>query len=646
MARESGSFGEASGRPSSGPVERPVSEALDDLGIVVWEADPESFALHSVSRGAKKLLDWPIEHWLNPTTFWSSLVHAEDRLELEEAFRAASQGRGPELVEHRLRREDERTVWVRTRIQPVERSDDPRPSIIPGCSLDVTDRKEVEERLRAERELGRLLAENATDIISLHDLEGRFLYVSPAVREDLGYEPEALVGRSVYEIVSPEDEEAFRSAHEAALEKRRQPPFLFRMQRKDGATRWFETSARVTPPTESSPSRLVAVTRDVTERHSLERQLSQAQRMEAVGRLAGGVAHDFNNLLTVIRGHADLLLEQVDPSSAAWEDAIELRRAAIRGGDLTGQLLQFSRGQPRALEALDLNEIIREMQGMLNRVVGEASELVLDLAPDLGVVRGDPSQMEQVLMNLVVNARDAVEGRGRIVVATENVEVSGEDSPASFSLPPGSYAALSVTDDGRGMDARTLARVFEPFFSTKARGEGTGLGLSTVYGIVRQSGGRMLAESEPGKGTRMRVYLPRLRQAVTGSPAKTSSVGERGILVVEDDEQVLHFLRTILERHGYRALVASSGEEAEKLFKADPGGVDLLLTDVVLPGINGWTLAQRLHVQDPELRLLFISGYTDQELIQERILGEGWPFLQKPFNAESVARKVQAAFGE
>jgi nitrogen-specific signal transduction histidine kinase len=382
--------------------------------------------------------------------------------------------------------------------------------------------------------------------------------------------------------------------------------------------------------------------KNLSETQHLEEQLRQAQKMEAVGRLAGGVAHDFNNLLTAILGYAELLLD-ADPSSEVKHSADEILKAGERAASLTKQLLAFSRKQVLQPKILDLNEVLAEIDGLLRRTLGEDVRYETERDAHLWRVLADPGQLQQVLLNLAVNARDAMPEGGVLRIATRNVSLRAANLPEIPKVAEGDYVLLEVGDTGHGMDTETLSRAFEPFFTTKERGKGTGLGLSTVYGIVKQSGGYIHIESDPGKGTRVLVYLTRVHGAADSpsnvSPRSLPRGGSETILLVEDEESVRRLASLLLERSGYRLLVASSAEEALEMARGYAGQIDLLLTDVVLPGLNGRRLADLLSPERPSMKVVFASGYFDER----GILESGSDFIQKPFNPETLARSVRLA---
>ena len=391
------------------------------------------------------------------------------------------------------------------------------------------------------------------------------------------------------------------------------------------------------------------VARRTAERQALQDQLIQAQKMEAVGRLAGGVAHDFNNLLTVILGYNELLRGSVRPDPEASEYAEEVQRAALRASALTNQLLAFSRRQVAVPRVLDLSEVVRQIDRMLRRIIGEDVVLEMHLAEGLPPVKADPSHIDQVIMNLAVNSRDAMPHGGKLLLETAEVELSAEYAGKHIGVAPGHYVMLAVTDTGIGMDEATRARIFEPYFSTKEKGKGTGLGLSIVYGIVKQSGGEIMVYSEPEHGTVFKIYLPLAGDAgeAAESPGEAMALaaGGESVLLVEDEEQVRRLTRTILERYGYKVFEASSGAQALEVAAAFTGPIHLLLTDVVMPGGSGSDLAREIAKARPGIHVLYMSGYTDSSVIKNLILSPGTPFLQKPFTSDGLYRKIREILG-
>jgi PAS domain S-box-containing protein len=510
--------------------------------------------------------------------------------------------------------------------------------------------KEREERRSAER--FRSLVQHSSDVITVLEPDLTVTYASPSVKAVFGYEPEHLAGKNVLSFLGADErgrgEEFFsalarRSGATATVE--------WRLPHADGT--WLSVETVAANLLEDPNVRgLVLNSRNVTERkraeealRESEEQLRQAQKMEAVGRLAGGVAHDFNNLLAVINGYSDLLLRRwPDADEAGRRKLEEIRKAGDRAKNLTRQLLAFSRKQVLQPVVLDLNAVVNDMEKMLRRLISEDIEVRTLLAPRLGRVKADPGQVEQVLMNLAVNARDAMPQGGRLTIETRDVRLDENYARAHKSVAPGPYVMLAVTDTGEGMDSATQARIFEPFFTTKGDGKGTGLGLSTVYGIVRQSGGSVWVYSELGRGTTFKIYLPRVDAVAEPRAARTPPELRRGsetVLLVEDEAGVRELTKEILEENGYRVVAASDGREALKLSEASAEPIQLLLTDVVMPHMGGRELADRLSKAQPQMRVLFMSGYTDDAILHHGVLDRGTALIEKPFTTEALTDKIR-----
>jgi nitrogen-specific signal transduction histidine kinase len=388
---------------------------------------------------------------------------------------------------------------------------------------------------------------------------------------------------------------------------------------------------------------------DITERRKLEEQLQQSQKIEAIGRLAGGIAHDFNNLLTAIRGYSDLLLLRIDSSSPLRRDVEEIQKAGERAASLTRQLLAFSRKQVLQPKVLDLNAVVAGMDGMVRRLIGEDIDLVTVLKPGLWNVQADPGQVEQVIMNLVVNSRDAMPQGGKVTIETSNEELDDRYVRRHAVVKPGEYVRLSISDTGLGMDEVTKSRLFEPFYTTKEKGKGTGLGLSTVYGIVKQSGGYIWVYSETGKGAAFKVYFPRFRGATAEARREGTSgsafYGRETVLVVEDEEVVRALVRGILEGNGYTVLTASDGVEAQKVGRSHKTPIHLIVTDVVMPKMGGREAAETLAQHLPGVKVLYMSGYTNDAIVRHGMIESGIPFLEKPFTPDALLRKVHQLLG-
>ncbi len=520
--------------------------------------------------------------------------------------------------------------------------------------IDITESRLMEEKLKNSEQRYRLLAETTRDIIVLHDMQGRMVYVNQAGLDFSGFTMSEVLGRSIAEFVPPEhapgiiEREARRTAGNSAV-------FLYETEFVDRNGRKIPVEVNSTPVEQKGQiGQFLIVARDITERkqadkekEKLQAQLIQAQKMESVGRLAGGVAHDFNNMLGVILGHTELALEQVAPGQPAHADLLEINTAALRSADLTRQLLAFARKQIIAPKEIDLNDTVEGMFKMLRRLIGEDIDLVWRPGHDLWAVKMDASQIDQVLANLCVNARDAIAGVGKVTIETQNIHFDDAYCVDHPGFVPGEYVLLAVSDDGRGMDKQTLDNIFEPFFTTKGVGEGTGLGLATVYGVVKQNNGFISVYSEPRKGTTFRIYLPRhegeiARPAVEAATKIPRGAGET-VLIVEDEAAILQLAKKMLEALGYTVLEAPSPAMALKRAEEHPGQIDLLITDVIMPEMNGRHLAARLQSLSPHLKVLFMSGYTANVIAHRGILDAGVHFIQKPFSYRDLAASVRQA---
>lgn len=493
----------------------------------------------------------------------------------------------------------------------------------------------------------RQAVEASPDMIALCE-DGRIVYVNDAGRQMLRARRAAdVVGNPILVIVAPESRrEVEQMMGEANTEPRSAPADAFhelRLRPVDGGP-LVDAEATLVWLEYLGKRQIQFIARDVTERNRIEDQIRQSQRMEAVGKLAGGVAHDFNNVLTTIRGFSELILDSLSEGDPLCDDVEEIRRATERAGALTRQLLAFSRRQVLEPKPLSLNNVVSDMKRMLLRMIGEDIDLVTDLELSLGTIKADRSQIEQVVMNLAVNARDAMQGGGKLVVRTRNVTVGAEFKPRP-ELPAGDYVLLEVSDTGHGMTSKTMQHIYEPFFTTKAKDKGTGLGLSTVYGIVKQSGGEIFVKSEVDRGTTFEIYLPQMHETVaTGDPVNIERGVARGfetVLLVEDEDSVRLLAKRMLERAGYRVLSARHGGEALLMAEKHDGPIHLVLTDVVMPEIGGRELVERLMQRHPDIRPLFMSGYSDEEVLRLDEWLSSVSFLQKPFSYEELTNKAR-----
>jgi len=515
-----------------------------------------------------------------------------------------------------------------------------------AIAQDIAERKHAEEALRRSEARVQYLVESNLIGIVIGDLGGKLIDANDAFLRLLGYSrTDLLSGTMRWDRLSPpehrdSDQGAFEQLRKTGIAPSREKQFL----RKDG-TRVSVLIGAATFASAEGGVECVSFVLDVSERKHLEQQLQQAQKMEAIGSLTGGIAHDFNNLLAVIIGYSEMMLERVGLDDKMRIPAEEIRKAGNRAASLTRQLLAFSRQQVIEPRVLHLNPIVVEVEKMLRRLIGEDIELQTSLDPATGPVKADPGQIQQILLNLAVNARDAMPKGGNLIIETGNVELG-----AAYALhhPPcvaGPYVLLTVSDTGVGMNAETKARIFEPFFTTKEIGKGTGLGLSTVYGAVRQSGGHVWVYSEPGRGTAFKIYLPRVDRAVLqilpSEPSPDNLCGTETVLLVEDDASLRNLARDLLGQAGYTVLVGNSGVHGLKVAQRHPAPIHLLLSDVVMPGLNGPALAQKIAPIHPETRVLYVSGYTGSFAIQTGLVDSGASLLQKPFSRVSLLRKVR-----
>jgi PAS domain S-box-containing protein len=575
---------------------------------------------------------------------WQQVYDPRDVAQFEAEVRTSVRRTGKWSGQIALHRPDNTTLPIEMTITLMA------PDGTVCVARDISDRLNA-EHARAEAEIKyRTLIEQVAAISYIAEIgvRGQWLYVSPQVETILGYPQEEWLAGSCDWLrhVVPEDHPIVLSAEERSG---RGEPFQaeYRIARKDGETIWVSDTAVVVHGSDSHPV-MEGLIVDITDRKLLENQLQQARKMEAVGRLAGGVAHDFNNLLTIIKGYLEMALQRCLDRPELHSDIRRIEEAADRAVTLVRQLLAFSRKQVLRPKILDLNTIVVNLDQLLRRLMSENIEMKTFVSKDVGAIKADPGQIEQVIMNLVVNARDALPDGGRILIETSNVDLDSSYTRDHAVVVPGPYVLLAVTDTGIGMTAETVAHIFEPFYTTKESGRGTGLGLSTVYGIVKQSGGYVWVYSEFGKGTTFKVYLPRVKDAVQAhpSPATFASATRKGhetILLVEDEPDVRELTQMVLSERGYTVIEAPTPADAERVAGSNGTEIHLLLTDVVMPGISGGELAKRLTERFPNLRVLYMSGYTHNLFAQDGTLEEGISFLQKPFTPQVLVEKVREA---
>jgi PAS domain S-box-containing protein len=508
--------------------------------------------------------------------------------------------------------------------------------------------KRNEHALRRSEARYRSLVQSSVYGIYRSSLEGRFLDVNPALITMLGY------GSAEEVLLLDPEKDVFAHSEEHArlIEEFRRTGRLdgieVKWKRKDGSAITVRISGRAVSSADEPADVLEAIAEDVTDRRVLEDQLRQAQKMEAVGRLAGGVAHDFNNLLMVISGYAEVILADLPLDHRLHEKGRAIQLAADRATTLTRQLLAFSRKQLLELKVVDLNAIVLDMERLLRPLIGENVELTTSLTPDAVHTRADAGQLEQVLMNLVVNAKDAMTRGGKLTIETRNIFVDENHRRGQTFIRPGHYVILSVRDTGMGMDKETQSRIFEPFFTTKEKGKGTGLGLSTVYGIVKQSGGYVMVQSEEQRGTTFQIYLPRVEGVAEKHAAPVAHAamgGTETVLLVEDEDSVRQLVRDTLAAKGYRVVEAENGEAGMAAAAQHEGKINLVITDVVMPGMGGRELVKQLVQTRPGTKVLYLSGYTEDAIINEGTIERGAAFLQKPFTLQNLSRKVREVLG-
>lgn len=507
--------------------------------------------------------------------------------------------------------------------------------------------KQAEEALQKSEAKFRTIFERVAVGIGFVDAKGRLMESNPALQEILGYRKKELQNRVFTEFTHPDDLPADTNLYKELAEgKRDHHQTEKRFIRKDGEVIWSLQNVSLVRASGGEPLFTIFMVEDITERKRLENHFLQSQKMETVGRLAGGIAHDFNNILTVIKGYTQLLLSELNEDHPLRENLEEIKKSTERAEGLTRQLLAFSRRQVMEMKVIDLNHLIKNLEKMLCRVIGEDIELTTFLTDDLGRVKTDPAQIEQVILNLAVNARDAMPSGGKLTLETANVELDKGYARTHISVVPGRYVMLSVSDTGGGMTPEVKDRIFEPFFTTKVKGKGTGLGLSTVYGIVKQSGGNIWVYSEPDKGTTFKIYLPSVEEEIDVLSSQEEILdlpkGNETVLLVEDDLSVRDLAARFLRGQGYKVLEATNGNEAIQIAQEHmKEKIHLLLTDMVMPQMGGKELVGRFKSLHPGIRVLFISGYTDTAITHHGLSEPNTALLQKPFSLTSLAIKVR-----
>jgi len=618
---------------------RLISENAADMIAVV---DTEGRRLYS-SSSYQRVLGYSVEELAKTSAF--AHIHPDDVPNVRKAVEETRNTGSGSMVEYRIRHKNGSWRVVESTASLIFSPKGSGEKLV-IVNRDVTERRDTVEALRRSEASFRSVIEHAPYGICRVDKLGNLLEANPALHRMLGYQvPRVLLGTSLpHDLLL--DQRDFLRLCEVVETTEYFNDIELTWQRLDGSHLTARCSGRRIAENNQLEGYMELFTQDVTERMILERQLRMAGKMEAIGRLSGGIAHDFNNLLGVIIGYSKLIRQRVDPAQTSLaEFAEEVEKAGQRATALTRQLLAFSRQQILTPTVLDLNALVMDMQRMLPRLLGEDVAVEIDLKPDLGTVKADRSQLEQVIMNLAVNARDAMPAGGTIRVETSNVELDELYARHHAGAKPGRYVLLSVSDTGTGMSPETVTHIFEPFFTTKEMGKGTGLGLATVYGIVKQSGGYIWVDSDLGKGSSFKIFLPQLFEvptiAVAASQPASAVSGNETILLVEDAEPLRKLAFRFLENRGYKVFQAQHGEEALVVAQGLRKSIHLLLTDVVMPGINGRKLAEQLLPRHPRMKVLYMSGYTDSFIAGHGVLEQGTALIHKPFSEEALLAKVR-----
>lgn len=619
-----------------------------------WVA-ADAWPVEYVSPNVKALFGHTAEELMSGRVPYASVVHPDDLARVADEVKAhAEAGATTFEQEYRIVRPSGEVRWLYD-FTVVARDHTGTITHFEGYVLDATERKNAERALRESERLYRSLVTAMAEGVSVQTAGGDAVAINPAAEEMTRWATSCSSPLAVHEDGSPFP----RDQHPWMVTLRTGEPqvnVVMGNQCEDGTRRWLSINSQpLLRPDERTPYAVVTTFHDITERkraeaalHRSEEQLRQAQKMEAIGNLAGGIAHDFNNLLSIILSYSSLLAKHMTPSDPRRAELHEIEAAGVRAAELTQQLLAFGRKQILQPRIVNLSDIVTGMQPMLRRLIGEDIELTALTDPALGTVKADAGQIEQILMNLAVNSRDAMPTGGKLTIETANVELDATYAAEHVGMTAGAHVMLAVSDTGVGMDRATQSRMFEPFFTTKEQGKGTGLGLATVFGIVQQSGGTVWVYSEPGKGTTFKVYFPRTdalqadaREPLAMTDGPTSCSGTETVLLVEDDERVRALARIILERHGYHVLEAQSGGDALLICEQHGAAIHLLLTDVIMPRMSGSQLAERLHPLRPNMKVLFMSGYTDNSIVHHGVLDSGVAFLQKPITPETLTHKIR-----
>ncbi len=630
--------------------ERKLRILLGNLPGMAYRCRNEpDWPMEFVSKGVTALTGYEPSELISGDQPYGDCIHPEDQQAVWENVQQALAEQRPFEIEYRILTKDGELRWVWERGMAVS-EEAIAPRAIEGFIIDATDRKQAEAALRKSEQNFRELFNSISDLVYTQDLQGRFLSVNPALNQLFGYAPHEFIGKTAADFMPERYQELFESEYLDTLKQQGRYEGVSSYFRKDGTKIYIEYKSELVYPDNGKPY-ISGIGRDVTERilaekarKQLESQLSQAQKMEAIGQLAGGVAHDLNNLLSPILGYGEILQRSPKLDDDSRKQLEHILQAGLRARDLVSQLLAFSRKQTLEFKPVNLNSILVLFEKLLRRTIREDIELTISLAEDLGTVQADVGQLEQVVMNLAVNAQDAMPAGGTLSIQTRSVTFNPSYAPRHSDINPGRYAMLEISDTGEGMSQDILDKIYDPFFTTKETGKGTGLGLSTVYGIIKQHGGHIRVNSELNQGTAFTISFPICedpQEKGTAPSAPRLLKGTETIVVAEDNHQVLQLVLTILELQGYTVLCAESGAQALSILEQHERSVSLLLTDVIMPDMNGKELYEQASQRFPGIKVLYMSGYTEDVIGHHGVLEKDTLYIQKPFTVAGLAQKVR-----
>jgi PAS domain S-box-containing protein len=607
--------------------------ALDETGSRLY-----------ISHQIEKMLGFPASEWLTDPHLWFKQIYPDDRKRVLADFYKSHDNGKPFHSEYRMIARDGRLVWVRDE-GVVVRDESGHPRFIRGFMFDISELLKAKEAIQKSEAKFQTIFERIAVGIALINEDGRVIESNQALQKMLDYRGEELYNKIFNEMVHPEDALQDMDLLKKLISGEKDYYQIERRYiRKDGEIVWGRLSVSLSDGLRETHT--IHMIEDITAWKQLEMQFLQSQKMETVGQLAGGIAHDLNNLFTVLSGYSQLSLLEINEDHPLRGNLEEIRRTVDRAAELTRQLMAISRRQVMDMRVLNLNQLLKGMEKMLSRIIGEDIELIIRLSEDLGEVKTDPAQIEQAILNLVVNARDAMPDGGKLIIETRHVELDEAYARSHFNVIPGCYILLAVTDTGCGMSPEVKEKIFDPFFTTKGKGKGTGLGLSTVYGIVKQSKGYVWVYSEPNQGTTFKIYLPCVDEEADDLSCQVEAGdfprGDETILLVEDEDSLRSLTTKVLRDQGYTVLEAANGDEAMRLARElTHQKTDLVLTDLVMPQMGGKELVEQFKLFHPYAKILFISGYTDGAIIHQASIEPGTPFLQKPFSPMELAKKVR-----